>query len=95
MESRIGTVSSGVGYPAVTKVTSAEVFYRRHRSREKIDEVMDCRYLCRFLLEYILNVLHCGTTTIFNKLVLFIPGANELIIFLPLSGRSRTGKLTD
>ena len=28
MESIIGTVSSGVGYPAVTKVTSAEVFYK-------------------------------------------------------------------
>lgn len=62
MESRIGTVSSGVGYPAVTKVTSAEVFYRRHWSTEKDEKAVDCCYLCRLLLEYFLNVIHCGRT---------------------------------
>ena len=61
MESRIGTVSFGVGYPAVTKVTSAGVFYKRHPSREKTDEAVGRLYLCRFLLECFFNVIHCGT----------------------------------
>lgn len=55
MARRTGTVSWGVGYPAVTKVTSAEQPYTC--LNEGMSGVNHC-YLCPSLGEYSFDVVH-------------------------------------